>query len=74
MKYPKTLGTVLHTHDFTGHRWIVKFYNEQGREVLGMDDVLAAETFHPEKYHLPKKYRTSNLLLGTEPPKTPLFH
>lgn len=54
MKYPKTLGTVLHTHDFTGHRWIVKFYNEQGREVLGMDDVLAAETFHPEKYHIPK--------------------
>lgn len=55
LKYPKTVGTVLHTHDFTGHRWIVKFKNDQGREVLGMDDVLAAESFHPEKYHMPKE-------------------
>lgn len=55
MKYPKTVGTVLHTHDFTGCRWIVQFYNEEGREVLGMDDVVAASSFHSEEYHMPQK-------------------
>lgn len=54
LNYPTTTGTVLHTHDFAGQRWLVEFYDEQGRLVLGMDDVLAGSTFHPEKYHIPK--------------------
>lgn len=53
-QYPITSGTVLHIYDFVYDRWIVEFDAPDGRRVLGMDDVIASNTFHPEKYHLPK--------------------
>lgn len=49
------LATVLSTHDFSGQRWIVSFTDENGNEVLGMDDCIAGSTFHPENYHIPVK-------------------
>lgn len=54
-EYPVAIATVIGTSDFCGYRWIVEFTDETGREVLGMDDMLAYNTFSPEKYHLPKR-------------------
>lgn len=53
-EYPVAIGTVNHTQDFCGDRWIVCFMDETGREVLGMDDIISYGTFSPEKYHIPK--------------------
>lgn len=55
IKYPTAVGTVLGTEEFIGGRWIVSFLNEEGTEVLAMDDRFSASTFTPEKYHMPKR-------------------
>lgn len=54
-QYPKAMATVLGAEDFGGERWIVKFHNEEGKEVLGRDNELTGSTFHPERYHFPKR-------------------
>lgn len=54
-KYPITTGKVFHQHNFIGNRWIVSFLNEDGKEVLGMDNIISSyNTFNPEKYTMPK--------------------
>lgn len=53
--YPVAVGTVLGTENFCGQRWVVRFTDLSGEEVLGMDDVIGYSTFHPENYHLPKR-------------------
>lgn len=47
-KYPITTGKVFHQHNFIGNRWIVSFLNEDGKEVLGMDNIISSyNTFNP---------------------------
>lgn len=53
-RYPVTVGTVLGTHSCSTVRWLVRFTDETGREVLGMDDIPAGSSLHPERYHIPK--------------------
>lgn len=54
-KFNKTIGKVEHMQDFCGNRWIVSFKDENGNEVLGMDDIISSYgTFSPNKYNLPK--------------------
>ena len=54
-KYPVTTGKVCHKQDFIGDRWIVSFLDENGQEVLGMDNIISSySTFSPEKYTIPK--------------------
>lgn len=53
-KYPSTTGTVGHKHNFKGDRWIVSFHDQNGNEVLGMDDIFYSGTFFANKYNLPK--------------------
>lgn len=53
-RYPVTVGTVLGTHSFSTTRWLVRFTNEAGREMLGMDDIPAGSSMHPERYHIPQ--------------------
>lgn len=54
-KYPVTTGKVCHQHDFIGNRWIVSFLDENGKEVLRMDNIISSyNTFSPEKYTIPK--------------------
>lgn len=45
-------GIVIGTLDFYGERWAVYFTDEKGREVLGMDDVIAESSFS-HKYKRP---------------------
>ena len=51
---PVIEGTVLHQEDFCGRRWLVSFYDEHGAEHLAMDDQLSSDTFHPERFAIPK--------------------
>lgn len=53
-KYKVTTGTVYHMHNFFGNRWIVGFIDENGKEVLGMDDVISYDTFSSNRYSIPK--------------------
>lgn len=54
-QFPITVATVIGTHDYFGKRWMVKFTDTYGTQVLGADDTIAESTFHPEKYSLPKR-------------------
>lgn len=47
------IGTVSHTHDFYGDRWLVYFTDATGREVMGLDDVIADSSFS-HKYRRPE--------------------
>lgn len=46
------IGKVSHTHDFYGDRWLVYFTDATGREVMGLDDVIADSSFS-HKYRRP---------------------
>lgn len=54
-QYRLASGTVIGTHDFHGQCWMVKFRDSNGREVIGADEYFARNTFHPQKYTLPKR-------------------
>lgn len=55
-RYPVTVGEVKIPFDACGDRWLVDFIDEEGMEVVGMDDIAyEGGTFHPERYHLPKR-------------------
>lgn len=51
------MGEVAGTEDFCGERWMVCFTDANGREVLGMDDVIAVSSFS-HKYKRPKRRTT----------------
>ena len=53
--YPVTEGVVIGTHDYIGERWMVRFTDPEGNEVIGADDFFSKGTFHPERYSLPKR-------------------
>ncbi|MCD7840164.1 MAG: hypothetical protein LUG46_05985 [Erysipelotrichaceae bacterium] len=52
-KYPIIKGTVLHSEECGGKRWIVQF-NVDNQKVLAMDDYFMATTFNSQKYSLPQ--------------------
>lgn len=54
-QYPIRKAEVIGTGDYYGERWRVRFEDENGAMVIGVDDILASGTFHPEKYTLPKR-------------------
>lgn len=49
-QYSVARGLVVGTEDFTGSRWIVRFFDSDGVERLGMDDRLCYNVFNPEKF------------------------
>lgn len=46
------IGKVTHTEDLCGDRWIVYFTDDMGRNLVGMDDIIAASSFS-DKYKRP---------------------
>lgn len=60
-QYPTIDAVVIGTHDYHGTKWMVKFKDEAGREVIGADDTFAESTFHPQKYSLPKRGTTERV-------------
>lgn len=46
------MGRVSHVHDFGGDRWLVYFMDAMGKEVMGLDDIIAASSFS-KKYKSP---------------------
>ena len=60
-QYPVAEGIVIGTYDFIGTRWMVRFKDETGREVIGADDMYAESTFHPQKHAIPKRGDTERI-------------
>lgn len=54
-QYPTAEATVIGTYKFYGSRWMARFENETGEEVIGADDVYAESTFFPKKHSIPKR-------------------
>lgn len=52
---PTAEATVIGTHKFYGSRWMVRFEDETGEEVIGADDVRAESAFFPKKHFIPKR-------------------
>lgn len=46
------IGKVTHTEDFCGDRWIVYFSDDTGKNLVGMDDIIAVSSFF-DKYKRP---------------------
>lgn len=49
---PRAFGSVSHTHDFGGERWLVYFRDADGIERMGLDDLMAESSFS-HKYKQP---------------------
>lgn len=58
-EYPIAEGTVIGTHDHIGgRRWMVQFITADGKKIIGADHIRSENTFHPERYVLPKRGNT----------------
>ena len=62
-QYPIIEADVMGTHDFNGDRWMVRFRDESGREVIAADDTSAESTFSPEKHAIPKRGTSERVYL-----------
>ena len=60
-QYLTTEAEVIGTHDYHGSRWMVRFADETGEEVIAADNMLAGSTFRPQKYVLPKRWNTERV-------------
>lgn len=65
-QYPTVEGTVIGIHEFCGSRWMVRFQDETGRDVIGADDMRAESTFQPQKHSLPRRGDTEHIYYWQE--------